>query len=65
MKNINGIIRELKYLSKDKIIPISLDFDSTVVISKYPNIGKDIGNCVEILKRWVEQYNVGIILYYR
>lgn len=63
MKNISGIIRELKYLSKDKIIPISVDFDSTVVISQYPNIGKDNGNCVAILKRWVEQYNVGIILY--
>lgn len=63
MKNISGIIRELTALSEDKIIPISVDFDSTVVISQYPNIGMDNGNVVSILKRWIEEYNVGIILY--
>lgn len=62
MKNISGIIRELEALSNDKIIPISVDFDSTVVISKFPNVGVENGNCVDILKRWIKEFNVGIIL---
>jgi hypothetical protein len=66
MKDIEGTKEELKVLSEMKnnknIIPILVDFDSTMVLSDYPYIKKENGNCSEILKRWVNEYNVGIIL---
>lgn len=66
MKTIDGTKDELKRLSEMKnnktIIPILVDFDSTMVLSDYPYIIKENGNCSEILKRWVKEYNVGIIL---
>jgi len=66
MKTIEGTKDELKRLSEMKekrsIIPILVDFDSTMVLSDYPYIKKENGNCSEILKRWVKEYNVGIIL---
>ena len=66
MKSVNGLKLELEKLSEMKmnkpIIPICVDFDSTMVLSDYPYIKKENGNCSEILKRWVKEYNVGIIL---
>lgn len=67
MKTISGTKKELERLSelnknKNMIIPILVDFDSTMVLSDYPYILKENGNCSEILKRWAEKYNVGIIL---
>ena len=66
MKDIEGTKEELKVLSEMKnnknVIPILVDFDSTMVLSDYPYIKKENGNCSEILKRWVDEYNVGIIL---
>ena len=66
MKNIEETKIELEKLSEMKnnksIIPILVDFDSTMVLSDYPFIKKENGNCSEILKRWVNEYNVGIIL---
>lgn len=47
----------------DRKITIALDFDCTVIESAYPDIGKELPHCVEILKRWVEKYNVGLILH--
>lgn len=43
-------------------ISIALDFDGTVVEHDYPYIGKENGNCSEILKRWISEYNVEIVL---
>lgn len=66
MKCVEEFKKELKVLSEmrnDKsIIPICVDFDSTMVLSDYPYVIRENGNCSEILKRWVEEYNVGIIL---
>ena len=66
MKNIDELKLELKTLSEMKkskpIIPICVDFDSTMVLSDYPYVKRENGNCSEILKRWVEEYNVGVIL---
>lgn len=45
------------------IIPINLDFDGTCVIHKVPNVGEDNPHCVETLKKWVEKYNVGLVLH--
>lgn len=66
MKTIEGTKKELNTLSEMKgnktIIPICVDFDSTMVLSDYPYVIRENGNCSEILKRWVKEYNVGIIL---
>ena len=66
MKTIEGLKNELDKLSEKmngkNIIPICVDFDSTMVLSQYPNIICENGNCSEILKRWTKDYNVGIIL---
>ena len=66
MKSIDGLKLELETLSEMRnsksIIPICVDFDSTMVLSDYPYVKRENGNCSEILKRWVEEYNVGIIL---
>ena len=66
MKTIFGTKDELNRLSEMKnnkpIIPILVDFDSTMVLSDYPYVIRENGNCSEILKRWVKDYNVGIIL---
>lgn len=42
---------------------IALDFDGTCVSNRYPNVGDDAPKCVETLKKWIEKYDVGIILY--
>lgn len=47
---------------KKPIIPIVFDFDGTVVSHKYPSIGKENENCVDIMKKWTRDYNVGWIL---
>lgn len=44
------------------LISIAIDFDGTVVKHKYPQIGDENDNCSNILKRWIEKYNVGLIL---
>jgi len=66
MKNIEGLKNELIKLSEKRngrvVIPICVDFDSTMVNSDYPNIVCENDNCSEILKRWANEYNVGIIL---
>ena len=49
-------------MNQKPIIPICVDFDGTVVTHKYPLIGEENDNCSEILKRWIRDYNVGIIL---
>lgn len=41
---------------------IALDFDGTCVSHRYPNIGEEAPKCVETLKKWVDKYNVGLIL---
>lgn len=66
MKNIEGLKEELSKLSEIQngkmIIPICVDFDSTMVNSKYPLVVSENDNCSEILKRWIKDYNVGVIL---
>lgn len=66
MKNIEGLKNELNKLSEKRngknIIPICVDFDSTMVNSDYPNVISENDNCSEILKRWTNDYNVGVIL---
>lgn len=44
------------------MVKIALDFDGTVVEHRYPEIGKTNGNCVEILKDWVTNKGVKLIL---
>lgn len=53
---------QIKKDSKKVVIPITIDFDGTVVHHAYPRIGKENEHCVEIMKRWIEEYNVGFIL---
>lgn len=53
-------ICELK--DNKRIIPILVDFDSTVVYGRYPYIGNDNEYCTGIMKRWIREYNVGFIL---
>lgn len=66
MINVNDYKREMNDICEKKkekhIIPICVDFDGTCVVHKYPFVGKTNGNVVEILKRWIKEYNVGIIL---
>lgn len=60
---IEKMIKELSFFQEDKVIPISVDFDSTLITASYPSVGEPNGSCVSILKHWVETYNVGIILH--
>lgn len=66
IKHIEKLKEELKdiaeFMNQKPIIPICIDFDGTVVTYKYPLIGEENDNCSEILKRWIRDYNVGIIL---
>lgn len=57
-------IRDLSELNENGkyIIPICVDFDGTCVINNYAFIGKDNKYCVEVLQKWVNNYNVGIVL---
>lgn len=63
---INYLCQEMKDIGRTDDtkykISIALDFDGTVVEHEYPNIGKENENCSEILKRWVKDYNVEIVL---
>ena len=63
LETIDDFKREAKYLEKEKSCTIALDFDGTVVENEWPNIGKENPHCVEILKRWIKDYNVGIVLH--
>lgn len=45
------------------IIPINLDFDGTCVEHRYPYIGEENPHCVDTLKKWIKEYNVGLILH--
>ena len=47
----------------EPFITIAIDFDCTVIESAYPFIGPSLPNCVETLKRWTKDYNVGLILH--
>lgn len=53
-----------KYPVKGKkpAVTVCVDFDGTMVQHEYPHIGPEAEGCVETLKRWIEDYNVGIIL---
>lgn len=66
IKHIERLKQELIEISEMQnnkpIIPICVDFDGTVVTHEYPLIGQENDNCSEILKRWINEYNVGIIL---
>ena len=42
-------------------VTICVDFDGTCVTNEYPNVGKDLPNCVEVLKKLNEK-KVNIIL---
>lgn len=44
------------------IIPICVDFDGTIVMQEYPNIGEPNPHAIEIMKELTEKYNVGWIL---
>lgn len=38
-----------------KDVIMGLDFDGTVVSHEYPNIGKDLPFCIEVLKRFISE----------
>ena len=63
---LENMKEEIKNVGGNKnskpLITIVVDFDGTVVEHEYPRTGKENGNCSEILKRWIDEYNVGIIL---
>lgn len=42
-------------------VVIAIDFDGTCITNEYPNIGKDVPNCIETLKR-LNKKNINIIL---
>lgn len=44
------------------MITVALDFDGTVVEHRYPEIGKEAEGAVDVMKKWVDKYNVGFIL---
>jgi hypothetical protein len=48
-------------IQEKKLFDIVIDFDGTVCVHKYPNIGEDIG-AVPVLKRLVEEGH-GLILF--
>ena len=45
------------------IIPALVDFDGTLVVHQYPVIGKENEHCIETMKQWTKDYNVGWILW--
>ena len=49
-------------LGKKPLVTVCIDFDGTMVQHEYPEIGPEAEGCIETLTRWVEDYNVGIIL---
>lgn len=66
-KSLKFYKKELRDLAEwvdgKPIIPIALDFDSTVIVTKgFPQINGDNEHCVNVLKRWQNKYNVGWIL---
>lgn len=69
IKRYDGIIRELKYYSdktKDGryVIPVSVDWDYTLTKCSSWEDGSMIINeeAFPIMRRWIEEYNVGFIL---
>lgn len=56
-------IYELKYKDEDDVfMTVALDFDGTCVTHCYPDVGEDLPNCVETLKKWHKDYGVAFIL---
>lgn len=54
---------EMKFMDENDVFQtLVLDFDGTCVTHRYPNVGTDAPHCVETLKRWIQDYGVGIIL---
>ena len=43
-------------------VTIAIDFDGTVVKHHFPYVGEEIPLCVDIMKEYIEKYNVGWIL---
>lgn len=44
------------------MLKIALDFDGTVVAHRYPDVGEENDKCSEILKDWVDNHDVLLIL---
>lgn len=63
LETINDFKREIKDLEIEKSCTIALDFDGSCTINNYPYIGEDNYPVVEVLKEWIEKYNVGIVLH--
>lgn len=55
----------LKELEKEKEprakMPVVIDFDSTVVTNRFPEVGDEVPHCVEVLKKWQDR-GVGLVL---
>ena len=69
MKEINEYVgashvgpRKHPILGEKPLVTVCIDFDGTMVQHEYPEIGPEAEGCIETLTRWVEDYNVGIIL---
>ena len=63
LKTIDSFKKEMNEMENNKkLFTIALDFDGTVVKHEYPYIGEENKPCVDVLKRWIEDFNIGIIL---
>lgn len=54
--------RDISDIKSKPVVTVCVDFDGTMVKHEYPEIGEEADHCVETLKHWVDDYNVGIIL---
>ena len=61
-KKVNKFECKHKWKYDKPIITICVDFDGTVVEHCYPYIGNESPNCSEIMKRWIDEYEIGFIL---
>ena len=62
IKSINDFKRQINGLEEYKNMTVAIDFDGTVVSNAFPKIGEENKPVVEVLKKWIHEYNVGIIL---
>ena len=63
---LENMKEEIKNVGGNKnskpLITIVVDFDGTVVEHEYPRTGKENGNCSEILKRWIDESDIYMLI---
>lgn len=54
-------LKKISDLAMEHKMPICVDFDGTIVVDNFPQIGEPIPMAIDVLKRW-SSYGAGIVL---